>query len=272
MNVLFFHGGPGLNSNPEKNILTEKFSTNGYSLKCWNEPSVLRSTNKNNQEVTYENYLNSAENFLLENYDGNPQIIIGHSFGVHAVLHLAKTQPQKIKQIVVVASNLSVQDTDLNTFSFSAADFEKHQESENAKSLLSIIDQYTGLFDENTQKGFTIVSQNPRLFNSYWYNKELMPQFLSHYTSPEYTLDVESYFTIRKTWNEHENNEKSSIPVIAIYGKHDIIVTNQKERLIVKEKFLNANFYEFEYSSHYPHIEETDELLHLLKKSISITQ
>lgn len=262
MEVLYYHGGPGLNSNPEKEILTEKFESKGYHLKCWNEPSTLRETNhKINTEGSFQDYLNSAEDFLLSSYKDKPLIIVGHSFGAQACLYLSKKHPAKIKHILFVSSNLSIKDTDLNTFSFIAADLEKNSDGD-AKLLRTIIDNYTGEFDGNTQNGFAIVGQNPRLFDYYWHNKEVMPQFLVYYVAPHYVLDINGYFNVRKTWFE-QNIKKSSIPVTAIFGKYDCVVSNLKEQKKINGYYMDVEFYEFDNAAHYPHIEKIDLFMQL---------
>ncbi|HTM97395.1 MAG TPA: alpha/beta hydrolase [Pedobacter sp.] len=261
MKVLFYHGGPGLNSNPEKEILTGEFKAKGYQLICWNEPSSLRSTGLDIQ-YSFQHYLLNAEEFLISNYNGTPLIIIGHSFGAQICVYLSQKHPSKIKQIILVSSNLAVKNTDLNTFSFIAADLVEHDD-ENAKIMDDVIQKYTGTFDENTQLGFSIAGQNPRLFDYYWHNKPLMHQFLAHYTSPNYVLDVNAYFQIRKTWFELKA-QKSAILVTAVYGKHEQVVSNLVEQKKAREYFNRIEFHDFHHSAHYPHVEEADLFLQLL--------
>lgn len=268
MKALFYHGGPGLNSNPEKNMLTQKFKAQGIDLHCWDEPSVLRPREAMEDSSSgFKAYLNSAEQFFLRHYDGTPLIVIGHSFGAQAIVHLTNRHTDKLNAVVLVASNLVPHQTDLNTFSFIAADLEQH-DPEKSNLLRQIIKNYTGHFDENTQKGFSIVADNPRLFDYYWHNQPAMQQYLSYYTSPEYVMDVAGYFAVRNTWYQQPIH-KIDIPTLAIYGKHDVVVSNDAERQIVSDHFQNVTFHEFEHAAHYPHVEEADLLLDKLKHKLN---
>jgi pimeloyl-ACP methyl ester carboxylesterase len=265
MQVLFFHSGPGLNSNPERQLLTGVFKQEGFELMCWNEPSGLRPDPFFAQGANaFEQYLRSAEAFLLRAYDGKPLVIIGHSFGAQAACYLANRHQEKLKHIVLLSSNLSVKSTDLNTFNTVASDYEKCGDSR-AEELRQIISTYTGNFDDSTQRGFALVGENPRLFNMYWHNKTTMHDFLSLYTPPEYTLDVDGYFKVRKTWFEPAP-ERIQVAATAIYGTYDVIVNNQDEQRLVYKYFTQPEIVEFYHSAHFPHIEETGRLLEILKK------
>jgi pimeloyl-ACP methyl ester carboxylesterase len=265
MQVLFFHSGPGLNSNPERQLLTNIFKQEGFDLTCWNEPSALRPGPFFAEGANaFEQYLSSAEDFLLTAYDGKPLVIMGHSFGAQAACYLANKHLEKLKHIVLLSSNLSVKSTDLNTFNAVASDYEKCGDPR-AEELRQIISTYTGDFDDLTQRGFALVSENPGLFNLYWHNKTVMPNFLSLYIPPEYTLDVAGYFNVRKTWFEPAP-ERTQVPVTAIYGTHDAIVNNHDEQRLVDKYFTQPEIVEFDHSAHFPHIEETGRLLEILKK------
>jgi pimeloyl-ACP methyl ester carboxylesterase len=265
MKILYFHSGPGLNANPERNLLTDKFKAEGYELECWNEPSALRP----DEFVTgngYLDYLNSAEAFLLKHYKGRPLIIVAHSFSANAACWFAQKHPDKLKHIVFVTPNLSPANTDLNTFKFIMADYRSNNDSK-ADELEIIIENYTGKFDDNTLNGFLLAGQNPRLFNYYWHNNEVKPVFLSYFTSPEYVLDLEGYLAIRKTWFA-TTLTGSSIPATVVFGKHDKVISNDIEKRVLKIYFDSLTPVEFEASAHYPHAEETDKFLQILGRQI----
>lgn len=263
MKILYFHSGPGLNSNPEKNLLTDKFKAKGYELKCWNEPSALRP----DEFVTgkgYTDYLNSAEAFLLKHYTGEHLCIIAHSFSANIACYFAQKHPDKLKHIVFVTPNLSPATTDLNTFKFIMADYRANNNSK-ADDLATIIENYTGNFDDNTLNGFLLAGQNPRLFDHYWHNNEVKPLFLSYFTSPEYVLDLEGYLDIRKTWFA-TSLSGSKIPATVVLGKYDMVISKEVEKRVLERYFDNLTAVEFKASAHYPHAEETDKFLKILEK------
>ena len=41
--IIFYHGGPGMNGNPERHLLTEPLKRAGVELVCRDKPSRLRT-------------------------------------------------------------------------------------------------------------------------------------------------------------------------------------------------------------------------------------
>ncbi|MFW5888007.1 MAG: hypothetical protein ACOCUH_04345, partial [Bacteriovoracia bacterium] len=62
---LFLHGGPGFNSEPERNLLRPQFEASGHDFIAWDEPSSLRGTLQ--QGYPWQNLLNSAKDFIRNN-------------------------------------------------------------------------------------------------------------------------------------------------------------------------------------------------------------
>src|SRR4051812_27431621 len=117
MNLLYFHGGPGFNSNPEKELLLDRFSREGLRLFLWNEPSSLRPGGPTFQAANaFQNYLDRAEEFFLAHSANEPVVVIGHSFGSHALVHLAALHAEKIRLAVAIDSDLALEQADMNMF------------------------------------------------------------------------------------------------------------------------------------------------------------
>ena len=267
MKLLYFHIGPGMNSNPEKNLLLEPFKEAGFDLLLWNEPSVLRNDNIDPHTNAFQQYLDAAEVFFLKLFNGEPLVIVGHSFGSHAVCYLENRHPEKIKKVVFISSGLSLKNTDINIFTFVKKDFKKDRDKDNAATLQKCIKNYSGAFDSNTTKGFEMLIKNPRLFSYYWFNKDKMKAAMQLYNPPEFGIDLEGFFKVRQSWFER-SYPKTIVPAIGIYGKHDIVVSNKVEQSILIQQFPNFKIYELEKSGHFPHIEETEIVLQILKREL----
>src|SRR4051794_19835134 len=126
MKTLYFHGGPGLNSNPEKHLIGPDLARAGFDVVYWNEPSTFRPGGAPFQPSgAYENYLHQAELFFLEQSGECPVLLIGHSFGAHAVAHLGERYPEKTAGLIYISPDLSIQDADLNMFRFIQQDFQR---------------------------------------------------------------------------------------------------------------------------------------------------
>ncbi len=263
MKILYYHGGPGFNSNPEKNVLLNRLRESGIELLLWNEPSLLRPQGQTfKAQNAFQNYLECAEQFLLANYSGEPIVLMGHSFGANPVCYLTQRHPEKLARVIIISSDLSPADADRNIFQFTMMDFQEFKD-ERSLELENILANYTGKFDANTENGFALAAQNPRLFNYYWMNKERMGSFLSFYAEPGFGVDLDSFFGVRRSFFA-SNLKNSSVPALAIFGKHDIVISQEKELSLLRQGFSSLEVLQFEESAHYPHIEETDRFLAIL--------
>ena len=263
MKVLYFHGGPGFNSHPENNLLGHKCRELGLDLRLWNEPSALRPKGHQfKSHNAFQNYLDSAEQFLFANYYGEPVVLMGHSFGVHPVSYLVQKHPDKLAKVVLLAPAFSPADVDRNIFTFTMMDFKEHKDECHEK-LQEVLKNYTGKFDANTEIGFGLAAQNPRMFSYYWWNKERMGAFLPFYAEPGYGMDIESFISVRRSFFER-TLKNSQVPAVAIFGKHDMVISQDKELDQLRKRFSSLEVHMLEESGHYPHIEETGKVLGIL--------
>ncbi len=268
MKALFFHGGPGFNSNPERNLLSNRYKVAGIEILFWDEPSKLRlAGHKFVEENAFQNYLNSAELFLLANYSGEKLLIICHSFGANVVTYLSKKHPDKIAKIFFFSSDLLPAKADLNIFKFTRDDYKKNGDDRHL-ALSEVIKNYTATFDENSQRGFQLVSANPNFFTYYWYNKSVMMDFLTLYTPPDYALDVEAFMLVRQSLFQTAI-KKSKIPAIAIYGSEDAVICKKSEIEALKESYANLQIFEIPQTGHYPHIESFDQCLKIITGEVA---
>lgn len=259
MKVLYFHGVPFFNSWPEKNLLQSRFQDLDIDLKLWNE-----STNLVLRENAFETYLKSAEQFLFENYSGEPVILLGHSFGSHPACYLAQKHPDKVTKIVLIAPDLDLASVDIAMFTVVMNDYKKHGD-DRWLGLQEVLKNFSPKFNQNSEVGFGLVAQNPRLFDYFWSNKERMGSFLQFYAAPGCGIDIDSYFVLRNSHPKvHFSN--SQVPAVAIFGKNDQFISRGKELVQLWERFSSVDVYEMEDSGHYPHIEETDKFLGILRQ------
>ncbi|MHB8873593.1 MAG: alpha/beta fold hydrolase [Myxococcaceae bacterium] len=270
MRVLYFHGGPGFSSNPEKQLLADPFARAGFTLKLWNEPSKERPAGPPfRSERAFENYLDHAERFLLENCAGERVVLLGHSFGAHPVRYLAARHPEKLAKVIYVCPDLSVSDGDKNIFAIGIRDFAKHGDDRH-KQVQEVLAQYTGAFDGNTLKGFQLVAQNPRLFDYYWHDRERMAEFFRHNQGPEHGLNIEAFVAVRSSLSE-AGGQDSPVPAAVVFGAHDIVVSKAAELAILRRGHRKLTVHDFEGSAHYPHVEETGRFLRMLADEVRAT-
>lgn len=78
----------------------------------------------------------------------------------------------------------------------------------------------------------------------------------------DYILDIAAYFDVRKSWHDVPLSG-CDIPVTGIYGRHDMLASNEKECALLKQCFTNMRYHVLEASAHNPHIEETDRVIQI---------
>ncbi|GAA4313265.1 alpha/beta hydrolase [Compostibacter hankyongensis] len=262
--LLLFPGGPGFNANPELQLLKEEYAEAGLDLLCWHEPSRQRPQGyPYSGENAFRHYLNSAEQFLTAHYEDVPLVLFGHCFGTHAVRYLMSAHPEKIACSVLVTPDFCLGKTDRNLLRLVMEDYRKHGD-ERAGALQVILDSYTGTFDTNTEAGFQLVAQNPRLFIYYWPDETQMLRFVQHYSGPEYAVDATGFFDVRRSWFEAASGP-SSIPVLTLYGKHDAIISVEDEIKNLPRYFTRLRIEDVPDTGHYPHIESSGSVLSRIK-------
>jgi len=264
MKLLFFPGGPGFNSNPEINLLKEKYAHEGINLIGWHEPSLFRPWGDSfYAENAFQNYMDSAERFFLEHYTGEPLAVFGYCYGSHPARYLLTKQADKIKGVIIITPDFCQRETDRNIFSHVMNDYKNHGDNR-SKRLQEILSVFLETFNDDMEEGFRLAAGNPRLFTYYWQDERLMQDFLQYY-SEEYRIDVEGFLAVRKSMRKIELHN-CPIPTIIIYGTHDRIISIKHELNEAPKIFSNFRIIEMKNSSHYAHIEEPDIVLAIIKK------
>lgn len=260
MKVLFFHGGPGLNGNPERVLLTEPFARHGLELVVWDEPSKQRPEGAPFREAdAYDAAIESARAFLDAEASDAPAVLIGHSFGAWAVWELARARPERVARVIYVIPDLSPPDDHANVFALLRDDYLRHGEAENAQRMSAILEAYTGAFDEHARAGWAMAAESPRLFEVYWHDRAEMERYAACYAGP-YALDVEGFFAVSATRPPLPEG-RSEVPAQLVWGEHDRIVARDVARRLVGERHESVEEIVIPGCAHYPHVEQTSAFL-----------
>jgi pimeloyl-ACP methyl ester carboxylesterase len=264
MKAVYFHGGPGFNSNPERHLLAAPFAERGWDVRFWNEPSAQRPDGPAfRAENAFDHWLASAEEFFLANAAEGPIVAIGHSFGAHAVRHLALRHPKRIAKAVFIAPDLVPAAADRGLYELVRRDFEAHGETELAHGLATVIANLSGTFDGNAERGFDLMVRNPRLFGHFWRNHARMGEFLPRFGDPGFGIDIEAFRAVRRSWHPLPAT-RSAVPALAVFGAWDVCVQEPVETENLREGFENLVIRRFSSSGHYPPVEEPERFLELI--------
>ena len=264
MHILFFHGGPGFNSNPERHLFFPLLEERGIRIEGWDEPSPLRPDGYQfTMNDTYSNALKSAESFFLNQTDNSePVCLLCHSFGANVGTYLARKYEDKIKKIIFITPGLAVQDADLKILKIGRDDYKDHDLSA-YQELNEIIADYTGKFDENTIRGFQHIARNPRFFQYYWTDTEKMQEYFQYFADPGFSFDLETFFHTRKSFFTTDNGQ-INVPAACIFGSEDPVISADITIQQVRKMFVKSNIYHIDGTGHYPHIECADKCLDII--------
>lgn len=266
--LLFFHGGPGLNSNPERHMLRSLYEQHGIILCTWDEPSGLRGTaNTSGGQTRFEQLLKSAEDFLLMHFESDSIAVAGHSMGCQIVAWLMQRHNDKIKTVFMIGPCFHLYNADRRVFNFIAGDLKKEHNLAAHEKMQSIINNISGRFDDNAAAGWQLALSNAHLFDFYWSNNQLQQTYLSYFTAPQFSVDTESFFEVRKSYYAPELTQRGEKTVI-IHASSDNVMSIDEDISLIKNKFPANKVYALEGRTHFIHIEEARSVLDIIAREI----
>jgi pimeloyl-ACP methyl ester carboxylesterase len=262
--IVFLHGGPGLNSNPEAHILASYLSSLKHEAFFWNEPSDLRPDGEHyNNETAFGRAVESAEKFVTKICQDKVYrkskcelTLMAHSFAVHYAVRLAQKFKKQIVEIILISPGLNINDADKNILKLAMNDLEKMGHSDVSNQIASLLPLLKEEFDQNKMQAFILGSQDGALFVNYWSDLNLMQAYFS-YVVGEYAFDAKGMFAVRATLPKIEEapSEKISIPTSVYFGELDPVTPAQEQIPALKKYFSNLAIHILTEAKHYPHIE-----------------
>lgn len=266
--LLFFHGGPGLNSNPERLLLTEMYQASGIELCTWDEPSALRGTlSDNNPSTRFEQLLQSAADFLLQHYKGQPLSLMSSSMGCQIITRLLENYPDKIKKIFFSGPCFHTRKSDLRLFRLIIADYRNKGDDASAEQLQKVVQNASSIFGANEITGWNLVLSHPLFFDHYWHNPDLGNRYLECFTAPDYSMDPDGFFAGRASMVPPAPQKYPSKAVV-FYGTSDKITDLPSEIATIEELFPHHSIIKMERSGHFPHVEEAATVLEIIRQEI----
>lgn len=265
--IVFLHGGPGLNSEPERNILGPYLKDLGHEALFWNEPSDQRPETFVH-EHSFQQAVKSADKFI-HNICQDKQsrglscdlTLVAHSFASHYAVRLAQSQKDVIKEIILISPALNIKDTDTNILQLAVNGLKDEGQFEASDELAQIVPLLDEAFDSKKVQAFSIGSKYAGLFLNYWSNLELMQRYFS-YMVGEFSFDVKGMFEVRGSMPIVNVNPSSKIdiPTYVYFGEIDP-VTKVKEQMPLLNKYFSAiDVSTLSGVRHYPHLEAMEKI------------
>jgi pimeloyl-ACP methyl ester carboxylesterase len=266
LNLGHIHGGPGMNSYPEKDLLEDILIDHNFKPHFFHQPSSFRPEGTSPEiDRAYPQLVESVMNFIIQN---NIDILVAHSFGMWPTLEAMNNLDKRNIPLVILAPTLDLVECDRNLMKIVLGDFQVKGD-ERAEEIRRYINSGEKIFDEYFEQGYKMALEDPDLFQNHFVNKRLMMDYLLYFARPESQIDAEMMFATRKCPIDIEmllGQEMTNLTLI--YGALDRIVS-YKSRMAVDKDILKAKeSIVFKNSGHFPHIEETLKFIEVLKSSV----
>ncbi len=260
--LLYFHGGPGLNANPERQLLAPAFHQAGFDIQLFEEPSTKRPNGPPVLKDLAAGYTAAAADFLLQHSRAGGVRLIGHSFGTMVVHYLCSKYPALVSQVILIAPCLNINAAELNVVRLAADDFceaklDGHQLLNRYRLELEA-GEYA-----HKREAMNLASQDPHLFVHYWSDWQKGQEFLGHYQEPEFAPEPANFAPVRFGFPEPDPTP-IPIPALTIYGADDPVAKAREQQPTVSAAFPINQWRTLPCSRHYPHIEKSAEFLALV--------
>ena len=274
--VLYFHGGPGLNSIADKKILTPLLEKEKLDVRFWNEPSQFRPQGYPFQfEGAYSNWMRSAENFITEHLkDSEKVILVAHSFAATPIMYLAQKYHSWIEKLILISPITEVYKSQSNVVSFAIEDFGRLNDFQKAKSLKSMQKKSLRNFDWAMQEALQMAYKDPYLMSHYWTKYDVMDQWLVAQGEAGASMDLMSWKAVQEDFaNLHiQPRLKEPLPLhaILILGNEDQVLDQEREIENAHFSFKHVSVVNVFNSAHFPHLEDPEPFISCLKGSLEM--
>lgn len=252
-NAIFFHAGPGLNPEAERQLIGGTLRSAGVNVAFWEEPSRLRPEGRFPAGGGWKTYIASAEAYLLEQTENGPAALIGHSFGAQAALRLASSHRDRVSGVVLIAPTLDLVMADRLMLGVARRDFEADGDSR-GEELAELIERVDPTYDESAARAFQLALGDAKLFDSYFCDKEAASEYLSKMFAPGYGLDFDEYMEVRRSI-DFTPPAPVEQPLLAIFGDSDPILPLQATLQMLRSIAGRPTVVEYANAGHCPHVE-----------------
>jgi pimeloyl-ACP methyl ester carboxylesterase len=269
MDLLFVHGGPGFNSQPERVILSEKLKKNDMNAYFWDEPSSMRGQGSPfRTKNAYENWLGSLGNAISNQ---RPRIVAAASFGACALLHLlgSKHRPNfNPARIVLVGPTFDLNRVFKRMMTLAEGDLNATN-PEVSRRIRDYRSASRSLWDTSMREGLNLVWTDQALLTHYFVDAEIMRAWAEAMASPPYALDFESQAAVMDDFVGYEASlpkDKFTIPVSVIAGSKDPVYDEAEVKAMMQRHFEDFSCRRIERAGHFAHLERSEEFVGFLKQ------
>ncbi|MBL7664477.1 MAG: alpha/beta hydrolase [Bacteriovoracaceae bacterium] len=243
---LYVHGGPGLNSYPESQLLKPIFESHNHEIVLWNEPKSFSSKNY------YAEMVDNLKDFILS--QGPNLNIISHSFGSYLVLDLISKTDLPVNSLCFVSPALDLEQGDKNILNV-GLEILKKTNTELSKQLETKIQLFKKNKTEQNKIDALLLAFQSGYFSLNFCSEENFKKYFGLLIN-EHEFRLNDFLKIKPTIAPLKpQKKKKSIKSIAIFGAQDPIFKYENEMKVLNKFIEKTNVKIFPNISHYPHIE-----------------
>ena len=266
MTFLVLHGGPGLNSFPERAILGPRFEAAGHAVHFWNEPSRLRPDGDPfHRSRAFEGWMASAERELLARSGAEPVSLIAHGAAASLATELARRHPRRVSSLMLISPCADPFAAFRNILDL-AQECAAERGFTVAAQLAECELQTRELLDDAMRRGFHLVLQNPPLlfhvFARYWSDQERFQAAIAAQACPEAQFDEESFFSVLEDFCARGDSLKSPTPVyapvLALFAEHDPVCKPAEQSETIRAEVPDSIIENVQGCGHFLHLEQPD--------------
>jgi pimeloyl-ACP methyl ester carboxylesterase len=266
--IVFLHGGPGLNSEPERNMLGPYLKDSGHEGYFWNEPSEQRHEELFYHEISFQRANESANRYIQdlceEKKDNGLKCeltLLAHSFAVHYAVRLALSQKEVIKEIILISPALNIKDVDINLLQLAVGGLEDEGHFETSHELAQVIPYLNEAFDSKKMQAFSLGSKYAGLFLNYWSDHVLMQRYFS-YMVGNFSFDIKGMFEVRASMPlvNADPFEQIEIPTRVYFGEIDPVTKINEQMPLLNKYFSHLEVRALSGIRHYPHLEAMEKI------------
>jgi pimeloyl-ACP methyl ester carboxylesterase len=266
--IVFLHGGPGLNSEPERNMLGPYLKNLGHEGYFWNEPSEQRPEEVFYHEISFQRANESADRYIQDLCEEKKEnglacevTLVAHSFAVHHAVRLALSQKEVIKEIILISPALNIKDVDINLLQLAVGGLKDEGQFETSHELAQMIPSLNEAFDSKKIQAFALGSKYAGLFLNYWSDHALMQRYFS-YMIGNFSFDIKGMFEVRATMPlvKADPFEQIEIPTRVYFGEIDPVTKVHEQISNLDKYFSHLEVSVLSGIRHYPHLEAMEKI------------
>lgn len=270
MKHIFIHGGPGLNSNPERYLLVPVL--NSDKIVFWDEPSILRDKNFS-PDHAYRNWLRSLTKFI-ENHSQDEQVtILAHSFAAFAINDILPMIEDRVAKLVLIGPVFNLMTLDKNILDLAIKVKTTREDLISIEKLELAKINMTDTFNESRFGSLLEALGDEEVLPSYWHNREASVAYNRYFADESFGLDLQSFKAVRESISHRAVSNKFEGKVFICYGAFDPVAKWNQDSLLIEALYPNYEIQIAQNSGHYPHIEEKNQFMNwLLGKQLAVDE